>query len=162
MDTHSPNADDLNDLERRLSNWRPSPTGLDADRMLFAAGRASARASGGRFVWPLLSGCLALVTVVLGVRLAAERTERLALAERLQQQTPMPTPAADPGPTPVEPSTTEAMPAEGYLAIRRRWEHDPNTLLAMAVPKGESSDGPLPANPPIPRVWQRDGLAHRS
>ncbi len=56
MATDDYNADDLTDLERRLSSWEPTTEGLDSDALLFAAGRASARPGLGRFVWPALYG----------------------------------------------------------------------------------------------------------
>ncbi|HMF16429.1 MAG TPA: hypothetical protein VKE98_04445, partial [Gemmataceae bacterium] len=71
MDT-LPSSGDLNDLERRLSALQPSIAGLDGGNMLFAAGRDSVRPGIGRLVWPVLSGCLALAALVLGVGLLQE------------------------------------------------------------------------------------------
>jgi hypothetical protein len=158
MDTHPFHPDDLNDLERRLAAWQPSAERLDADRMLFAAGRASAPTARGRLAWPIVSGCLALVSVFLGARWTAERTERLALAEELRHRPPASLPAPAPSPIAVERTPTEPPPADSYLAIRRRWERDPDSLLVMATPKGKSAQESLPPNPPIPRAWQIDGV----
>jgi len=59
MDTNHPCPDgELNDLERRLSAWRPAAEGLDPDAVLFAAGRASVRPGPARFAWPALAACL--------------------------------------------------------------------------------------------------------
>src|SRR5262249_56763625 len=87
MDTKHPCPDgDLNDLERRLSGWRPAPEGLDPDAVLFAAGRASAQPN--RFAWPALAACFAVLAAALGGWAASERSERLALARLLQQRSP--------------------------------------------------------------------------
>lgn len=158
MDAHSFHPGDLNDLEQHLATWRPSAAGLDADRMLFAAGRASAPAIKGRLLWPMVSGCLALVTVFLGARWTAERADRLALAEELRHRLTATTSVPAPSPAAVEPAPTEPPPADGYLALRRRWERDPNALLVMAVPKGKPSHEPLPAEAPMLRVGQFSGL----
>jgi hypothetical protein len=157
MDPHPFHPDDLNDLEQRLAAWQPSTAGMDADRMLFAAGRASAAKAPSRLVWPAVSACLALVTVFLGARWTAERSERLALGEELRHRPTATVPAPTLGPAAVEPAVTEPPPADSYLAIRRRWERDPNSLLVMAAPKSKPSEGPLPANVPILHAWQRDG-----
>lgn len=77
---------DLNALERRLSPLNPVTGRLNRDRMLFEAGRASARATvRGR----LLAGAcalLAITVVTLGGLFALERTRRheleVALAAR--------------------------------------------------------------------------------
>lgn len=70
MDTHANRPEDLNDLERRLAAWQPSRDGLDADAVLFAAGRASVQPRPARFVWPALTTLLTALIVVLGVWLA--------------------------------------------------------------------------------------------
>lgn len=158
MDPHPFHPDDLNELEQRLAAWQPSAAGLDAGRMLFAAGRAAAAKAPSRLVWPALSACLALVTVFLGARWTAERSERLALAEELRRRPTATMPAPGPEPVAVEPASTEPPSADSYLAVRRRWERDPDSLLVMAAPKSKPSDEPLPANVPILHAWQRDGL----
>ena len=66
MDAQSSSSDDVKGLERRLSEWRPAAAGLDADGVLFAAGRASVRPGWGRIAWPVLSGFLALLAAILG------------------------------------------------------------------------------------------------
>jgi hypothetical protein len=80
MDTNSTPPGDLNDVERRLAEWRPSPTGIEVDRLMFAAGRASARSSRSRFVWPIVSAGLALTALALGIGLTHERAARQELA----------------------------------------------------------------------------------
>ncbi len=158
MDPHPFHPDDLNDLDRRLAAWQPAAAGLDVDRMLFAAGRASAARAPSRLVWPAVSACLALATVVLGARWTAERSERLALAEELRHRSAASVPVPAPTPAAVEPATTDPPSADSYLAVRRRWEHDPDSLLVMAHREGRSSEAPLPADPPIPHAWQRAAL----
>ena len=74
--------DDLTDLERRLAALRPASGGLDRDRMLFDAGRASARAEGRARAWALSAAASALVAVGLGVGLARERSRALGLERR--------------------------------------------------------------------------------
>jgi hypothetical protein len=72
--------DELTELERRLSNWTPTATALDRDRMLFEAGRASARSGAwGRPTTALAVG-LAALAVALGGWAARERGQRRALA----------------------------------------------------------------------------------
>jgi hypothetical protein len=155
MDTNASQPDDLNDLERRLSNCRPSAEGLDAEAMLFAAGRAAARPGPARFVWPGVAGCFALLAVALGTLLASERSERLALARQLQEQRP----AALPPPAPLEATapTQEALPGS-LLAAHRSLQQDFDAWLASAGPAPVPSQGPAFPSPPIPRAWSPRGL----
>ncbi len=146
-----PRPDDLSDLERRLTAWRPSPAGLNADALLFAAGRAAGRPGPGRVLWPVVAGSLAVLVAVLGQRLAAERAERLALVELFQQRgagAP-----AEPAAAPVSPAAPP--PSDSYLAARRVLERQPDAWLARTTP------GPRPAPPPdLPtlRAWGRAAL----
>ncbi len=97
MDT---NRDDLSAFERRLAGWRPSDEGLDADAMLFAAGKEAGRPGRGRFAWPALSACLAVALVILVGWGMSERRERLALARQLElAREPAPEPYPDEGPS---------------------------------------------------------------
>ena len=66
MQTNPNSADDLSELERKLAGWRPSTAGLDADRMLFAAGRNSVRPGWGRNASLIAAGCLTLLSAILG------------------------------------------------------------------------------------------------
>ena len=157
MDAHSSLPDDnLNELEQRLSAWRPGPEGLDPDSMLFAAGRASVRASRGQFVWPTLAGCMTLLAAVLGGWLLTERTERLALAQQLQQRPFAPASALAVAPRPMEePAAADELPSNGYWATRRMLEQGldgwPDRALVQAP-----LPGPPPLEPPIPQVGQRN------
>jgi hypothetical protein len=150
MDTHTPRPDDLNDLELRLTAWQPSAAGLDADALLFAAGRASVRPGAGRFAWPAVAACLALTTVSLGVWLRVERSERLALARLVQPSVPTLAVAPTP-PVPVTPPA-EPLSPNGYLTVRRRAESDLDTWLARSAPPTEP-----PAAPPDFRTVLRSG-----
>jgi len=118
MDTLPPSFGDLNDVERLLSAMQPSTAGLDADSMLFAAGRDSVRPGMGRLLWPVLSGCLALAALVLGVGLLRERQVRQEMAAQLQRQTPgLVVPADVPQPDIVP--ANEAPAPTSYLAAAR-------------------------------------------
>ncbi len=137
-----PNPDDLTPLERQLAACRPSAAGLDADAMLFAAGQAAARPGAARFVWPAAACGFALLSLALGTGFVAERSERLALADRLGRlarpaETPISTPAAAPSPE---------VPPGSYLAARRLVEQDADAWLARhdAVP-GPVAEPPPPA-----------------
>jgi hypothetical protein len=161
MDAHSNHADDLSELERRLSAWEPASNGLDTDAMLFAAGRASARRGMVRFAWPALTAGLTALTVVLGIQLTTERTERLALVERFGQRTPASASIPSPSPSapvvaPETPTTEEPSP-NSYLSAHRALERGlddwpTRVVLSPAVPRQ-----PL-VNPPILHVGQRDLL----
>ncbi len=122
MQTNEHPADDLSDLERRLSGWKPSAEGLDLEGMLCAAGRAAARPNLlARLAWPTAAGGLLVLAVALGLAFRAERSERLALAEQLRHAT---SPAAAPAyiPTPIPDLTTERPGPDSYLALHRALE----------------------------------------
>ena len=161
MDTHSHRPEDLNDLERRLSSWQLSSEGLDADAVLFAAGRASVRPGPARFAWPVLTGLMTALAVVLGLWLAAERSERLALAQRLRERPPAPAvnpsslPAANTAP--VESPGLDDVPPDSYLASRRALEKGLDAWPSRVVVRGGPTD-PAVQEPPILRLGQRDAL----
>jgi hypothetical protein len=80
MSAAAPNP--LNEFEKKLKALEPLPGGLARDRLLFEAGRRSAKSLR---VWPASSACLALVCVALSVRLltldaATNLTKRVAAA----------------------------------------------------------------------------------
>jgi hypothetical protein len=149
MDTHHP--DELRDFERRLSGWRPAPEGLDPDAMLFAAGRASARAGAGRWAWPAAAAALAVLAAALGGWAAVERSERLALARQLETVTPAPAPEA----APADAAPAEEPPPDSYLAARRVLERGidawPPPVVARAGPPE-----PPPPEVPVLQVGRRD------
>jgi len=158
MDMHTPrNEDDLSDLERRLSGWRPGADGLDADAMLFAAGLAARRRGRGRFLVPALCGLLAIASVGLGAWGWTERAERQILAQLLDERLREPSvPPALAVPVPSESSYTLSPVA--YLRLRRQMEEDPNRWLASLPLPGAEPLEPPPPQPDIFRVGQSDRL----
>jgi hypothetical protein len=149
MDAHLP--EDLRALERRLAGWQPELAALNADRMLFAAGRASARPGWSRLLWPAAAACLAALAAGLGVGLVQERAERQALARALQLR-PLPQPPAVPRSTPPAADEAAEMPLSpaSYLAARRALERDPDGWAPS--PSSGSAAPPAPAAP-ILRAW---------
>jgi len=141
MDTNSTPPGDLNDLERRLAEWRPSPTGLEVDRLMFAAGRASARSGRGRFVWPIVSAGLALTAVALGIGLAHERAARQELAMQLRDSAPAVAPARGSELGPGELPPTQAPPTS-YLAARRALTEDLDSWPVTSHLSGEGEPAP--------------------
>jgi hypothetical protein len=140
----------MSDLEKRLSAWRPSAAGLDADSVLFAAGRASVRPGWGRIAWPVVSGCLALLAATLGVQLSQERSARLELAARLRDPKPPLVAAPSPLPEPYEAPVMEPPAADSYLAARRALAGNPDSWLMAA--RIEPAEGTPSPNRPIWKV----------
>ncbi len=118
MQTNPNPADDLSELERQLAAWRPSSAGLDADRMLFAAGRDSVRPGWGRNASLIAAGCLMLLSAVLGAGLVHERAERLALIAQLHDQRLLPTPEPYGEPEAVYTHSEETPITSNYLLAR--------------------------------------------
>jgi hypothetical protein len=148
MDALPSPSDDMKELERRLSEWRPSTAGLDADGVLFAAGRASVRPAWGRLAWPIVSGCLALLAATFGVGLSQERAARLELTARLHESKP-PVMSAPSVPEPYEAPSPEPPAADSYLAARRAMAGNIDSWLAMAK-TGPSAGPPAPNRP----IWK--------
>jgi hypothetical protein len=144
----------MNDLERRLSGWVPARAGLDADAMLFAAGRASARRGASRFVWPALTGLLCVAVAVLGVWLAVERGERLALAQQLAQQVPAPLPSAPA--VPIEPVSNDAAMPDSYFRSRQALQHGLDAWPPES--EGPTGSGESAVSTPVLQVGHRDTL----
>ena len=157
MDMHSHHADDLSELEHRLSAWEPASAGLDCDAVLFAAGRASVRPSPARFGWPALTACLTVLAVGLGVWLADERTERLVLAQQLRQRTTVPTPDVSPSPSPAD-APSEPLPVDespdSFLATHRALEKGLDAWPVRAIVRAETPG----SNPRVLQVGTRDAL----
>jgi len=147
MDTH---PDDLSDLERRLSAWQPAAQGLDADAMLFAAGRASRPR---RLFWPAMTMSLAALVVALGAWALRERSDRLALAEQVRQQQAPDEPSPPPIPA-AGPSTTDEPAPDSLFVARRALEHG----LDAWPPRPVVAAGPPAPEPPVLRLGQRDAL----
>lgn len=161
MDEHSYLPEDLSELERRLSAWQPNSAGMDADAVLFAAGRSSVKPGLARFAWPVLTTVLAALAVVLGLCWADERSQRLALARRLHERPPAPTANPAPRPAvnsvPAESSSPGELPPDGYLASRRALERGLDAWPSRAVARSEPTNPSL-ANPPVLRLGQREAL----
>jgi hypothetical protein len=137
-----PDADDLTALERHLAGCRPSAAGLDADAMLFAAGQAAARRP--RVVWPATAGAFATLSLILGLALVGERSERVALAARLDRQ---PTIIVE------KPVAVPSSPApDSYLAARRQIEMGDEAWFAHPDAAPESTP-PSPAAPAVLHAW---------
>ena len=161
METNSHHPDDLNALERRLSQWQPAGDGLDADAVLFAAGRASVGRSPTRFAWPALTVLLTILTIVLGVWLAAERNEQQTLAQQLREQSPAPADNPSPPPAantaPAESLSPDEPPPDSYLASRPALEKGLGAWpMRVAVRSGPPD--PSLTEPPILSLGQRDAL----
>jgi hypothetical protein len=156
MDTHPDRPDDLSPLERRLSSWQPSAAGLDADAMLFAAGRASAQPGPGRFVWPALTGVLGVFAVVLGAWLVVERSERLALVEQLRRKAPVSSPSPSPPAVPAEAGSDDAASPDSFLTARRAYDKGLDAWPPQ--PDGRTGSAQVLANSPVYQVGHRDKL----
>jgi hypothetical protein len=154
MDANLSNPDDLSELEQRLANWMPAPEGLNTDAMLFAAGQASARIGKTRLVWPIVSGGLAVLVVFLGIRLWAERAERLALLQELDLRLAnIPTAPDDSPPAPLQ----ETRAPNAYMVLRRQWEQRPDEWPLNSSVQGEEPNGPTIPEVNILRAWQPHG-----
>jgi hypothetical protein len=158
MHAHTPdNNNDLSDLERRLSGWRPDSKGLDADAMVFAAGLAAGRRGRGRLLGPSLCGLLAALAVGLGVWGLTERAQRQALA--LHHPEPAPTPrAARQIDVAVVPDLLPSLLPDAYFNLRRQAEQDLGRRQASVEPDAPQPPGPPPPEPRILSVGQRPGL----
>jgi hypothetical protein len=132
---------ELNDVERRLSGWWPASDGLDADAMLYAAGRASVTRSPLRFAWPAIAACLAIATSIVSARLVHERTQNQQLFARLWAIET--TPRLDSGPL--------TLPETSLFAARRALDRDPDGWMAPAP----SGDEPAISQPAL-HAGQRD------
>lgn len=161
MDTHPNRPEDLNALERRLSAWQPDSQGLDADAVLFAAGRASVRRGPTRFAWPALTAVLTVLSVVLSLKLASERNERLALVRQLNEGLAAPTINPSPPPAtntvPAESFDPDELPPDSYLASRRALEEGLDAWPSRVVVRGGPTAAPS-REPPILRLGQRAAL----
>jgi hypothetical protein len=147
MDANARHPDDLTDLERRLTDWRPDAAGLDPDAMLFAAGRASVRPNATRFVWPTIAACMTVVAIGMGGWAARERSGRLELARLVQKPEPnAPEPPTAPEPSPQPPA------AGSYFAMSRLMRQDPDAFLARAPEGAVPAVKPSASAPPL-RAW---------
>lgn len=150
-------TDDLGELERRLAGWKPAADRLDADAMLFAAGRSSARSGPARFIWPGLTACAAGLALFLGGWLKVEREERMTLAHQLRQLPPAVAPKPSPDIAPLEPVAEENWSQSSYRAARPALEGGLAAWPAQPVRTAEPP-GPPDAEPPPLHVRNLDVL----
>jgi hypothetical protein len=158
MDSNSPrHEDDLSDVANRLSSWRPTTDGLDADALLFAAGVAVGRRDRGRVVALALCGLLAILAVSLGAWGLTERAERQSLASRLRERTP--NTGANPGMNDgLVPEASYASSPDDYFHLYRRLELDPIDSLASTQSTKRPSFGESPPASKILTPRQRDRM----
>lgn len=130
---------DMNEVEARLSQWRPAAIGPDRDRTLYLAGRAASR-SDGRFRLALgSSACLALVAATLGGLLVREHGRRAAVEMALAESTrSRPTP---PVPVP-SPPLGQPSPSSYLVLSHRPLEFDSLRQVAVETPSGEVRPAP--------------------
>jgi hypothetical protein len=139
--------EDLTALERRLAGCRPATGGLDADAMLFAAGRATAPRRGSRIVWPAVACGFAFLSLALGAVLMNERSQRLALADRISR---LPVANVETPATVVAPSLPLA--PDSYIVMRHMMDQNGDAWTA----RPDNSSGPVPDSaeaPPILHAW---------
>jgi hypothetical protein len=142
MQEHPDQTDAVTELERRLADWRPATAGLSPDQVLFAAGRVAGRT--GRNLGWIVSGCLVVLTLVLGTTVVFEREGRLQLLAQLQDVRqvidPVPRPLFEEGESP---SSTPPR-ASSYLTARNAMIHDIDRWSENVTPE-------LAPAPPVPR-----------
>jgi hypothetical protein len=140
-DRAEPLNPDLSALEASLRTLAPTPAAVDRDRLMYAAGRASAPRA---WAWPLAAVTSTLAACVLGVLLLLRPESRPA--ERIVY---VPVPAPSPEQPTVEPASTPEEAAPSWLAPSRsrrleeqilRWDLDalPPTPTPGGRPTGES------------------------
>jgi hypothetical protein len=123
MDTPDPlPRDDLTDLELRLSGWTPSAAALNRDRMLFEAGRASARSDTRGRLTTALAASLAALAVGLGGWAVREHAQRRAVELALADRSRALEVALAVRPLPSEPASVrlDATAPNTYLALSHR------------------------------------------
>jgi hypothetical protein len=99
MDPQTPrHEDDLSDFERRLAGWQPASGSLDADTMLFAAGRGSARPNR---AWIALAAALTVAQTLTLALWWSQPAPPVA-------QVPPPTTPLPASPAPPEPPTYDS------------------------------------------------------
>jgi hypothetical protein len=128
--------------------------------MLYAAGLAEGRR--GRSAWAATCGALAAVAFGLGAWGATERGERRNLAARLERPSAVSTNAIASSPEFTgERSVSSAPSPKGLFALRKKWENDPDSLLAMSNGPGANGGPPSPQEMRILKAdWRNDPLPH--
>jgi hypothetical protein len=139
--------DDLSRLENALRGLAPVPVQLDRDRLMFDAGRAIHPTG---WKWPLATGALSVVAVVLGVCLFMRPEPRVV--ERIVRvyvpAQPLPAPAPPtPGPDSTPGEFTSPGPTlpgtSGYLQLQEqvlRWGLDGVPAARPTPPPPQTPD----------------------
>ena len=145
-----PDRDELDAFARRLAGMPPSTQGLNLDRMIFEAGRASACDALPGLVWRGATVLLVLVAFGLGGLLVRAERQRLllehqlvaSLRERALEQ-------ADRMPPPMPGHVAEPIAPASYLALSRRIRtgelFDPPSAMGPSarVPTVSGHESPL-------------------
>ena len=153
-------GNDPSGFERRLASWLPAASALDRDRMLFEAGRASARAEVRAKVWPTAALGLALLVIGLGSLFARERSRRLGLEKVMAARTHAQAPALAATPMRVAPRSprVERPDPSSYFVLTLRLAAGDLELPAIS-PESKSEHQPdrtRPTPPPLrPRGFER-------
>ena len=163
MDSNSERQDELSDVERRLSSWRPETEGLSRDAMLFAAGLAAGRTGHGQRLWPTVCAALAIAAVAVGAWGVNERHECQLLLGRLQDHHEHAPSVSAPSNNALAVSrvTAAAASPNSYFNLRKQLEHDPGEWLASQEPIPLPPLGPGPPEPSILRASQYESLLNQ-
>ncbi|SIO60484.1 hypothetical protein SAMN05444166_6409 [Singulisphaera sp. GP187] len=137
---------DRNAFEQRLGQWRPAAGGLDRDRMLFEAGRASAGdASLRRFAVGSIAGLL-VVALGLGGLLVHERSQRRFVEAELAA---VRHPVNVDRPTSPAPTVVVAADPNSYLVLTRRMIDSAPDEFPFTASLPAPAQPSLPDEPPL-------------
>ena len=163
MDAKSNRQDDLTDIERRLSTWRPNSDGLSREAMLFAAGVADGRARRGRWLWPMLCVGLAVTTVALGTWAFGEHSELQLLLSRRERvdERPLRSSTLSIEAPAVARELAAVASSNSYFSLRKQFEQNPGHWLASWESTGPNPLGPAPPEAAILRASQYDVLLNQ-
>lgn len=137
---------EMSPFETRLRGLRPAASGLDRDRLLFDAGRASRLPA----LWPAASllACAALVAACLAWW--SEYTQHMAVQQTLiALQTPQTRPPAhelDAPPAPLQ--MVQAAP-DSYIALRQILDGDLDSAIKSTSPDVSSPHTPATPSRPL-------------
>jgi hypothetical protein len=156
MDSNSADYQDtLSSLERQLAGWRPDSQGLHTDQMLYAAGVATGKSGQRQAAWAMLCVVLTLVSAISISWGLLERSEKRALAIRVQQHDAELSHSA----TLALAGSASSMytpTANDYFHLRQRAEKNPGEWLASSQHNGREHSDMLPLNLHILKAGQHD------
>ena len=141
---------ELGPIEEALASLRPAVGGLDRDRLMWEAGRASRRTP---LVWPLATAAVALVAVALAAW--PRQAPEARVVERIVYVTPAPSAPAQavllvaPAVLAAEPPETWQPSGPGYVALR-------NAVLARGIDALPEAPAGAAAKPESVRDLLRD------